>query len=87
MSEYNDLGRPKPPGEHSGPAPENSREVKPGDLVRVSTSVRNDPTQFTLYQFEGLVKTDQGEKAKLSFKTADGKRFVRLADYRDLIPA
>lgn len=83
-------GKPHGP-ESPGPEPRfetnNPSEIKPGDLVRVYTAIRNDPTQFTLYKFEGLVKTDQGEKAKLSFTTSDGKRFVRLADYRDLLPA
>ena len=87
MSEYNDIGRPLPGagGEHE--KAENAKEIRPGSLVRVSTNRRNDPTEHTQYVFEGMVATDQGQKAKLSFKTADGKRFVRLADFDDLIPS
>lgn len=89
MSEYNDIGRslPKPEGEHEKSESGSAKEIRPGSLVRVSTNRRNDPTEYTQYVFECMVATDQGQKAKLSFKTADGKRFVRLAEFDDLIPS
>ncbi len=87
MSEYNDIGRQHRKHNGGKEKSESTGKIEPGSLVRVYTNLRNDPNEHTSYVFEGLVQTGQGQKAKLSFKTASGKRFVRIADFDDLIPA
>jgi len=83
MSEYNDHGPIR--SEHKPSNEKVSRqEIIRGSKVRVNTGQRNDPTRETVYEFEELIDTQEGKKAKLSFRTHEGKRLVRIAHPDDL---
>lgn len=87
MSEYNHIGRPSPKDKQAGKRPEDEKSLRPGTQVRVYTPMRNDPNEHTVYTYEGMVDTPEGQKAKLSFKTTGGKTFVRAVHPDDLISA
>ena len=87
MSEYNDLGPVMPSGQADAAKKHETKESpKQGDRVRVFAPGRNNPNEHTVYVFEALVDTPEGQRAKLSFKAAGGKTFYRIAHPDDLLP-